>query len=110
VRTRAKKENTVVESWVDLRADIDAINRGEARRQGDTWTVNGRTYRVEPGGTVYPLSGPGLHHLDRGAYRALGVYNAFGTTARAEAILDNMNTELSAREAARRLWQEERDR
>jgi hypothetical protein len=41
-------------------------------------------------GTLYPISGPGFHPLDRPAFQALGVYNKFGNTEQAAKILDNM--------------------
>ena len=82
--------NTVVESWVDMEADLAAINRGEGRRSGDDYEVNGRVYRQKPNGGSFPLQGPGVHPLGRAAYRALGVYNAFGETDAAEAELDRL--------------------
>src|SRR5687767_13279006 len=50
--TWAKAENTVIETWVDVRADIDAINRGDAVRRGETYEINGRQYQVKPDGGV----------------------------------------------------------
>jgi hypothetical protein len=98
----------VIESRVDVQADIDAINRGEEVERDDTYTVHGRTYGVEANGTTYPIAGPGVHVLDRAAFKALGVYNVFGRSARAEAILDAMGIgpeqrgqALMAREAER---------
>src|SRR5438067_1995807 len=91
-RSRAKPLNTVIASWVDVPADIIAINAGEANRRGDLYEIKGRTYGIEPSGTAYPVSGPGIRSLDRAAYRALGVYNRFGLTARAEQILNRMGT------------------
>jgi hypothetical protein len=100
--------NSVVESWVDMDADVAAINRGQAVRAGDDYTVNGRTYRLKPDGTTFPVTGVGVHQLDRGAFRALGVYNVHGLTNVAERILDAMAMEPAAREAARRAYLAER--
>jgi hypothetical protein len=107
-RTTAKTLNSVVESRVDVDADIAAINRGEATRQGDRYAINGRTYGVEPSGVAYPISGPGVHLLDRGAFKALGVYNTFGRTQRAEMILDAMGVGPGPRAEALRCWFAER--
>lgn len=107
-RTVAKARNSVIESWVDVQADIDAINAGRAIAQGNMYTVNGRTYGVEPNGTNYPISGPGIHMLERGAFRALGVYNTCGRSERAEAILDAMGIRPGERARALAAWRSER--
>jgi hypothetical protein len=100
-RTRARAANSVVESWVDMDGDVAAINRGEAARSGDTYLISGRTYRVKPDGKAFPVSGVGVHQLDRGGFRALGVYNVHGVTDFAEQILDAMSTAPAARAAGR---------
>lgn len=106
-RTRVRAVNTVAESWVDMRADVEAINRGSGVRYGDTWLIDGRTYGVKQGDMTYPVSGPGLHQLSRRAYQALGVYNTFGVSPRAEEILDRMGVAETDRDMARRVWQAE---
>lgn len=58
-------------------------------RVGDTFEINGRTYGVHDG-TLFPMSGPGFHQLNRGAFQALGVLNKFGDTPQAHAILGRM--------------------
>lgn len=93
-----------------MRADIEGINRGEAIRHGDTYLINGRLYGIEPTGRAYPISGSGVHELDRLAFRAVGVYNTFGLTERAEGILDKMRSPEQARVAARRACDAERGR
>lgn len=100
----ANAENTVIESWVDVRADIDAINHGDALCRGETYEINGRLYQVKPDGGSYPIAGPGIHSLTRAAYKALGVYNLFGLSSRAEEILDAMNVAAAERMAARVIW------
>lgn len=55
-RTYADDRNSVAESWVDLRADIEAINRGEAVRDGNRFTINGRVYVSKGDGGSYPVS------------------------------------------------------
>ncbi len=109
-RTRAREITSVVERWVDMAADVSAINRGEAVRTGDTYIVNGRTYRVKPDGKAFPVSGAGVHRLDRGAFRALGVYNVHGLSNVAESILDRMGTTPEARDTARAAYLAERSR
>lgn len=108
--TTAKPMNSVIEPWVDINEDVAAINRGEAQRQGETYTVHGRTYRLKPSGTLYPVSGVGIHPLRRGAFNALGVYNQFGLSPRAEELLDTMKVNKSERDAARIAWQAGRNK
>lgn len=103
-RSLARAINSVIEPTVDVAADIAAINRGEAERLGDTYVVSGRRYGVEAGGRAFPIDGEGIHQLDRGAFKALGVYNRFGLSRRAEWILDRMDIELAARDSAQRAW------
>lgn len=106
--TRRKPKNSVIAPWVDVPADLDAINRGDGLRRGDTFTINGRTYGMEANGTAFPISGPGIHELDRGAYRALGVYNRLGTTPRAEEILDLERITPEQRRRALEAWEDRR--
>lgn len=110
VRSLAKHRNTVVESWIDVRADIDAINRGEGVRHGETFQVHGRIYQVKPDGALYPIAGAGIHLLGRGGYKALGVSNVFGLTERAEQILDLMRVSALERRRARDTWRSEWER
>ena len=53
--------------------DVQAIAAGEARWNSDTqrYEINGRSYGVEPSGTMFPDSGPGMVKLDRNEYAAL---------------------------------------
>jgi RHS repeat-associated protein len=101
--TVAKDLNTVIEPRVDVAADVAAINRGLARREGDRFIIHGRTYGVHDG-TLYPISGPGFHQLDRGAFKALGVFNTFGDTGRAAEIMSRMGLSQEAIEAGRAAW------
>jgi hypothetical protein len=107
--TRRKKTNTVADATVDMQADIEAINRGEATRAGDLWTIRGRTYCVDARGHAWPVSGPGLYILDRRAFLALAVYNEHGLTDAAERLLDLEGVPDIARAAGRRVWQVGRD-
>jgi hypothetical protein len=106
-KTPAKRQNSVVEPWVDVDGDLAAINSGQAQRQGDRYVINGRTYGVHREGqraTAVPMSGPGVHVLGRMAYKALGIYNDLGCTAPAEEILDRMGVDAADRAEARRVW------
>jgi hypothetical protein len=89
-QTFTKEKNTVIESGVDVEADVAAIRGGRAEKVGETYVVNGRTYSAHDG-TLYPISGAGLHQLNRGAFKALAVFNKFGDTAEAYAILRRMH-------------------
>ncbi len=103
-RTVAKDKNTVIASGVDIAGDVAAINAGRVPREGNTFTLSSRTYGVENNTTLFPISGPGLQLLDRGAFKALGVYNKFGDTPRAAEILDNMGISIEQRATALSVW------
>jgi hypothetical protein len=102
-KTVAKNKNTVIEPGVDVRGDVAAINAGRAQRIRGEYHVNGRVYG-EHDGTLYPIRGDGFHELDRGAFKALGIYNQFGETFRATEILDKMGIDQGARDAALAVW------
>jgi hypothetical protein len=103
-KTVAKNLNTVIEPGVDVAGDVAAIRAGRATRVDGHYVVNGRTYGVHDG-TLYPVSGPGFHQLNRGSFQALGVLNKFGDTAEARAILGRMkNVGPDELEAALAAW------
>ena len=58
-------------------------------------------YGSHANGRLYPVSGPGFHALDRGAYKAFGVLNDLGDTAAAMRRMDQMQITKDARDAAR---------
>ncbi|WP_454907450.1 hemagglutinin repeat-containing protein [Variovorax gossypii] len=100
----AKDLNTVVDRLiVDVQADMNAIRAGEAKNIGNNYLINNRLYGAHDG-TLYPISGPGLYTLDRGAYKALGVLNKFGDTPQADNILKNMGISDQTREVALNVW------
>lgn len=94
-----KNKNTVAEPHVDMNADVAAINRGEGVRQGNLFTVNGRTYELVNGDHLVPNSGPGFHDLNRGEFDALGVFNKFGDTETSRSIARNVAGEAGAKRA-----------
>jgi hypothetical protein len=98
-----KEKNTVIMPGVDVNADVVAINSGLVQKVNDTFTVNGRTYGHHDG-TLYPMEGKGFYLLGRGAFNALGVYNDFGNTAKAEQIITNMKIIDSEKKIALEIW------
>lgn len=106
-RSVRKPLNTVIESWVDVAADVVAINQGDADRRGDIYAVNGRRYRLETTGRLAPFDGPGFHVLNRRAYQARGMYNTLGFSDYTEMILDKAEVSEMDREAARAAWHAE---
>lgn len=98
----AKEKNSVLESSVNVSRDVKEINEGKARKGNEsgvmTWTLNRRTYG-DHGGTLYPIRGDGVHELNRGAYRALGLYNDFKDTPRAREYMDKMKIPEADRKA-----------
>lgn len=91
-----------------MRADVEAINRGEAVREGNRFTIHGRVYMSKGDGGSYPVSGPGVHQLRRAEFKALGVYNELGMTSAAERQLDLQRISLPERVTAARAWLAER--
>jgi hypothetical protein len=97
--------NTMIEPWVDVQADADAINHGAVARAGDTFTVNSRTYGFYQG-RLFPISGAGFIQLNKTEYRILGIYNTFGDTAAAEQEIGHMRgVTQHEQDRARYVWQ-----
>lgn len=91
-------------------ADVAAINRGEAVKDGDIYSIHGRRYRLELSGRLSPINGEGMHVLSRDAFGALALYNRFGLTEQAEMYLDNREVSEDDRAAARDAWLAEHKR
>ena len=76
---KPQKANSIILPHVDVRGDIDAINRG--RRQFDPTTrqvvVRGRVYGMHDDGRTFPIRGDGIVELSRGAFRALTILRAY---------------------------------
>lgn len=70
-RMQKKGLNSVILPHVDVQADVDAINLGQAERVDSDFKINGRVYGIESNGTLFPRSGDGIVQLDRGSYWAL---------------------------------------
>lgn len=103
---RHTNENTVIMPWVDVGADVQAIRDGLAVRDGNAFTINGRTYVLEPNRRLFPRDGDGFHRLTRGAYRALALYNDPELRIDPERMLDLEGVPQEDREIARRLKRE----
>jgi hypothetical protein len=101
---RRRPLNSVIEPSIDVESDIKAINQGTAIRRGNTYEIHGRRYGVEQNGRAYPIDGPGIHQLGRGAYRALQLYNEHGLSPDADRMLDLEKIDAEERERARHLW------
>ena len=97
-------DNTVIEPWVDVAADIAAINAGQAIRKGQDYLVNGRIYREKGNGSCFPVSGNGMHQIDRGTFIALKEYNSHGITDAVERFLTGKKITAEQRAAAQALW------
>ncbi|MEU8584594.1 hypothetical protein [Streptomyces abikoensis] len=68
------KNSVILRGYLDeVDRDIEGIANGHAKltTDGNRYEINGRTYGVEDGGRVYPVSGPGIVNLDRNEYAAL---------------------------------------
>jgi uncharacterized Zn-binding protein involved in type VI secretion len=98
--TYAQEYNTMILPSTDIRPDLAAIQSGRAMRDGDYYVVSDRYYGIHQNGNTYPVQGPGFVRLDRGSFKALGLYNKLGETPRAEEILDNMGISAEQRQAA----------
>ncbi|MEV4640411.1 hypothetical protein AB0J80_24010 [Actinoplanes sp. NPDC049548] len=70
-----KPSNTVyLRGYEDVATqDVQAIAAGHAtwNERTQRYEINGRSYGVEPSGTVFPSSGTGMVRLDRNEYAAL---------------------------------------
>jgi hypothetical protein len=91
---QVRADNTVILRGNEqaVRDDVREIAAGNAAWDdaAAVYRVNGRSYRVEPQGTVFPVSGPGLVYLDRNEYAALQeIAKAGGDPAGVRAFTQN---------------------
>lgn len=100
---QAKDTNSVVEPDVPIDQDVRAINEGSAERVAGKFVVHGRTYG-EHERRLYPISGPGIHRLDRGAFKALGFYNKYGPGSETETMIARHQIHPQARDEAFRIY------
>lgn len=93
-----KAKNTVSEPRIDMKRDVERINNGEGVRDGNLFTVDGRTYELIDDHLV-PHSGDGFHALSRGEFDALGVFNKLGDTPQSRAIAEKVAGSDGAKKA-----------
>ncbi len=103
-----RKRNSLLEPWVDVRANLDAINAGEGVYDPATrriW-VNGRLYGMHENGTTFPIEGDGIIPLNRGTYRALQAYQEYnGINERSiHALRREKGVTDEDRATAQRIW------
>jgi hypothetical protein len=103
---RHTDNNTVIMPWVDVGADVQAIRDGLATRDGNTFVIRGRTYTLEPGRRLFPREGDGFYRLNRGAYRALALYNDLELRIDPDQMLDLEGVSEDDREIARHIKRE----
>ena len=108
-KSRKGERNTVIEPWVDVQADIDAINHGEAivdRERATAW-VNGRLWGFHTDtGTAYPIRGNGvipLTQAQHSAVRMIAGYTELNEDAERELRMRPSLTDMD-REIVRRIW------
>ncbi len=113
-RSRGEAENTMIEPWVDVDADLAAINTGLGLYDKETsrvW-VNGRLYGFYPhSGTVWPIEGEGLiptTQIQHFALRTLVRYNGINERSERE-LTSNPDLTDADREHVYRLWRMRED-
>ncbi len=82
-----KDLNTIIDPSVNVELDVKAINAGNAKKVGNDYVINGRTYGVTSNGELFPKTGTGFYQLNRGEYKALKLLKQFGNTERGMEIL-----------------------
>lgn len=113
-RTTASERTTLIVPGVDVRGDLEAIRNGLAVKNGEYYTVNGRTWFHEENGRVFPVTGEGfIGPVGRSvmyALKALGRYN--GTNAQSDyEIARHPAISGADRDEAIRIWElREKDR
>lgn len=107
LKSPSKDLTTIILPGTDVAGDLAAIRDGRAIVEGDTFTVNGRTYGRKSNGTLYPISGEGfLGPVGRNVFKALIAYRRYnGVNESAEfEISQQAFISDEDRETARRLW------
>jgi hypothetical protein len=107
-RTTASERTTLIVPGVDVSSDLKAIREGRAVKDGEYYTINGRTWFHEENGRVFPVTGEGfIGPVGRGvmyALQALGRYN--GTNAQSDyEIARHPAISGADRDEAIRIWE-----
>jgi hypothetical protein len=113
-RTTASERTTLIVPGVDISGDLEAIRNGHALKDGEYYTVNGRTWFHEENGRVFPVTGEGfIGPVGRGvmyALQALGRYNGVNAQSDNE-IARHPAISGADRDEAIRIWElREKDR
>ncbi len=104
-KTLAKPITTVIDNSVDVAADLKAIRTGQAIKKGNQFHINNRIYQLKPNGTsLFPVSGPGFHTLDNGAFKVLGILQKLGNTEKAQRIISKVGYSKEQITAATNVW------
>ncbi len=103
-----RKRNSLLEPWVDVRADLDAINAGEGDYDPATrriW-VNGRLYGMHENGTTFPIEGDGIIQISRSIYKALTIIRRYnGVNDRSEReMTQDLSISQTDRDKSIRIW------
>jgi hypothetical protein len=102
-RTTASERTTFILPGVNVAGDLTAIRNGKSVRDGEYYTVHGRTWFHELNGRVFPVSGEGfIGPVGRGvmyALRALGRYNGVNEQSNREIALHPAISPEDAEEA-----------
>lgn len=98
----------MLEPWVDIRADLNAINAGEGIYDPATrriW-VNGRLYGLHENGTTFPIEGDGIIPVSRSIYKALTIIRRYnGVNDRSEReMTQDLSISQPDRDEAVRIW------
>lgn len=107
---RGDGKNSVVVDWDSVRKDVEDINAGKAKQEGNRFTLpNGRIYETDnPKGThLWPV-GPeeaGIYPLSRAAFKILGLLNENDGNMDVPRIQKDPSLQDPAdREAAMNVW------
>jgi hypothetical protein len=103
-----RERNSLLEPWVDVWADLEAINAGEGIYDPSTrriW-IHGRLYGMHEHGTTFPIEGEGIISVDRPTYKALMILRRYnGVNDRSEReITSDLSINEADRAEAVRIW------
>lgn len=107
LKSPPKEQTTIIAPGTDVAGDLAAIRDGRATTDGNTYTINGRTYGRKSNGTMYPISGEGfIGPVGRSVFKALIAYRRYnGINDQAEFEISKQAFISSEdREIARRIW------
>lgn len=78
LKSPPKELTTIIIPGTDIAGDLTAIRNGQAIIEGNTYTVNGRTYGRKSNGALYPIAGEGfIGPVGRNVFKALIAYRRY---------------------------------